>query len=77
MANSWYEIQALFFLYVVVSSTVLLIKNIIMEKDLEQKIKDLKKFIELKTDLGVANYLGKELREICGMVETMTKEGIE
>lgn len=48
-----------------------------MEKDLEQKIKDLKKFIELKTDLGVANYLGKELREICGMVETMTRECIE
>lgn len=48
-----------------------------MEKDLEQKIKDLKKFIELKTDLGVANYLGKEIREICGMVETMTREGID
>ena len=48
-----------------------------MEKDLEQKIKDLKKFIELKTDLGTANYLGKEIREMCGMVETYTREGIE
>jgi uncharacterized protein YeeX (DUF496 family) len=48
-----------------------------MENDLDQKIKDLKKFIELKTNLGVANYLGKELREICGMVETMTRERIE
>ena len=47
-----------------------------MQKDLEQKIKDLKKFIELKTDLGTANYLGKEIREICGMVETYTREAI-
>ncbi|QQV91501.1 hypothetical protein M1M25_gp066 [Tenacibaculum phage Gundel_1] len=41
-----------------------------MEEKLEQKIKELKKFIEQKTDLGTANYLGKEIREICGMVET-------
>jgi hypothetical protein len=48
-----------------------------MEKDLEQMIKDLKKFIEQKTDLGTANYMGEEIRKICGMVETMTKEGVE
>lgn len=47
-----------------------------MENDLEQKIKDLKTFIESKTDLGVSNYLGNQIREICGMVETMTKEDI-
>tara|TARA_R110002126_G_scaffold90189_1_gene215281 strand:+ start:795 stop:968 length:174 start_codon:yes stop_codon:yes gene_type:complete len=46
-------------------------KNIIMEEKLEQKIKELKKFIELKTDLGTANYLGKEISEICGLVETI------
>ena len=40
-----------------------------MEK-LDKKIKDLKKFIEEKTDLGTANYLSKEIREICGMVES-------
>jgi hypothetical protein len=38
--------------------------------DIEKKIKDLKKFIKQKTDQGTANYLGKEIREICGMVET-------
>jgi hypothetical protein len=37
---------------------------------LEKKIKDLKDFIKEKTDQGTANYLGKEIREICGMVET-------
>jgi hypothetical protein len=38
--------------------------------ELETKIKDLKDFIKQKTDQGTANYLGKEIREICGMVET-------
>lgn len=42
-----------------------------MEDELEKKIKDLKSFIEQKTDLGTANYLGKEIREICGMVEAI------
>lgn len=42
-----------------------------MEKELEQKIKSLKEFIKEKTDLGTANYLGKEIREICGMVEAI------
>ena len=41
-----------------------------MENEIEKKIKDLKEFIKLKTDQGTANYLGKELRELCGMVET-------
>ena len=38
--------------------------------ELDKKIKDLKEFIKQKTDQGTANYLGKEIREICGMVET-------
>ena len=38
--------------------------------ELDRKIKDLKDFIKQKTDQGTANYLGKEIREICGMVET-------
>lgn len=38
--------------------------------ELDKKIKDLKDFIKHKTDQGTANYLGKEIREICGMVET-------
>jgi hypothetical protein len=38
--------------------------------EIEKKIKDLKEFIKQKTDQGTANYLGKEIREICGMVET-------
>ena len=38
--------------------------------ELDKKIKDLKDFIKQKTDQGTANYLGKEIREICGMVET-------
>jgi uncharacterized protein YutD len=38
--------------------------------ELDKKIKDLKDFIKEKTDQGTANYLGKEIREICGMVET-------
>lgn len=42
-----------------------------MEKELEQKIKALKVFIKEKTDLGTANYVGKEIREICGMVEAI------
>ena len=37
---------------------------------LEKKIKDLKEFIKEKTDQGTANYLGKEIREICGIVES-------
>tara|TARA_R110002072_G_scaffold5165_5_gene34376 strand:+ start:278 stop:529 length:252 start_codon:yes stop_codon:yes gene_type:complete len=37
---------------------------------LEKKIKDLKEFIKEKTDQGTANYLGKEIREICGIVKT-------
>lgn len=41
-----------------------------MEHEIEKKIKDLKEFIKQKTDQGTANYLGKEIREICGMVET-------
>lgn len=41
-----------------------------MEHEIEKKIKDLKEFIKQKTDQGTANYLGKELRELCGMVET-------
>ena len=40
------------------------------EIEINKKIKDLKKFIKEKTDLGTANYLGKEIREICGIVET-------
>lgn len=40
-----------------------------MEKKIEKKIKDLKEFIKQKTDQGTANYLGKEIIEICGMVE--------
>jgi uncharacterized protein YutD len=43
-----------------------------MEKELEQKIKELKEFIKEKTDLGTANYVGKEIREICGMVEAIS-----
>jgi len=38
--------------------------------ELDKKINDLKEFIKQKTDQGAANYLGKEIREICGMVET-------
>lgn len=38
--------------------------------ELDKKITDLKDFIKEKTDQGTANYLGKEIREICGMVET-------
>lgn len=38
--------------------------------ELDKKINDLKEFIKQKTDQGTANYLGKEIREICGMVET-------
>lgn len=41
-----------------------------MEEEIEKKIKDLKEFIKQKTDQGTANYLGKEIRELCGMVET-------
>lgn len=41
-----------------------------MTNEIEKKIKDLKEFIKQKTDQGTANYLGKELRELCGMVET-------
>jgi len=41
-----------------------------MEEEIEKKIKDLKEFIRQKTDQGTANYLGKKIREICGMVET-------
>jgi len=40
-----------------------------MEQEIEKKIKDLKDFIKEKTDQGTSNYLGKEIREICGMVE--------
>ena len=42
-----------------------------LEQELEQKIKELKEFIREKTDLGTANYLGEQIRQICGMVETM------
>ena len=38
--------------------------------ELDKKINNLKDFIKGKTDQGTANYLGKEIREICGMVET-------
>lgn len=38
--------------------------------EIDKKIKALKDFIKQKTDQGTANYLGKEIREICGMVET-------
>jgi len=41
-----------------------------MEQEIEKKIKDLKEFIKQKTDQGTANYLGEEIRKICGMVET-------
>ena len=41
-----------------------------MEQEIEKKIKDLKEFIKQKTDQGTANYLGAEIRKICGMVET-------
>ena len=37
---------------------------------IDKKIKDLKDFIKEKTDQGTANYLAKEIREICGMVES-------
>ncbi len=43
-----------------------------MEKQLDNKIKNLKQFIKNKTDLGTSNYLGKEIREICGIVETQS-----
>ena len=39
-------------------------------QELEKKIKYLKEFIKEKTDQGTANYLGTEIREICGMVES-------
>lgn len=39
--------------------------------ELDKKIKELKIFIKEKTDQGTANYLGKEIREICGMVESI------
>ena len=42
-----------------------------MEDVLEQKIKALKEFIREKTDLGTANYLGEQIREICGIVEAI------
>jgi len=42
-----------------------------MEKELEQKIKALKEFIKDKTDLGTANYVGGEIRKICGLVEAI------
>jgi ferritin len=45
-------------------------KNIKMEEEIEKKIKNLKEFIKQKTDQGTANYLSKEVRELCGMVET-------
>ena len=38
--------------------------------ELGKKIKDLKDFIKQKTDQGTANYIVKEMREICGMVES-------
>ena len=41
-----------------------------MEEEIEKKIKNLKEFIKQKTDQGTANYLSKEVRELCGMVET-------
>lgn len=41
-----------------------------MEEEIEKKIKDLKEFIKQKTDQGTANYLGNEIRELCGMVES-------
>jgi arginine utilization protein RocB len=44
-----------------------------MEHEIEKKIKDLKEFIKNKTDQGTTNYLGKELRELCGMVETQAE----
>ena len=48
-----------------------------LENKLEQKIKNLKDFIKLKTDQGVANYVGKEIRDICGMVEDIERESHE
>ena len=41
-----------------------------MEEEIEKKIKYLKELIKEKTDLGTANYVGEELRKLCGMVET-------
>ena len=41
-----------------------------MEEEIEKKIKYLKEFIKQKTDQGTANYVGEELRKLCGMVET-------
>ena len=38
--------------------------------ELDRKIKELKDFLKQKTDQGTANYLGKEIREICGIVES-------
>lgn len=44
-------------------------------EDVNKKIKDLKKFIKDKTDQGTANYVGKEIREICGLVESESRKG--
>tara|TARA_R110002126_G_scaffold290693_1_gene448272 strand:- start:857 stop:1012 length:156 start_codon:yes stop_codon:yes gene_type:complete len=48
-----------------------------MESELNRKIRELKEFIKVKTDQGTANYLGNEIRDICGMVETITTDEIE
>jgi len=47
-----------------------------LEEELEKKIKDLKEFIKEKTDQGTANYMCEEIREICGLVDTLTRESV-
>jgi hypothetical protein len=44
----------------------------VLQIDLEDKIKGLKGYLGCKFDQGTANYVGEEIREICGMVETLT-----
>ena len=46
------------------------------EEQLEKKIKDLKEFIKEKTDQGTANYMCEEIRKICGLVDTLTRESV-
>jgi hypothetical protein len=41
---------------------------------IDKKIRELKEFITARTDIGTANYVGEEIREICGMVETEQTE---
>jgi len=47
-----------------------------LEEEIEKKIKDLKEFIKEKTDQGTANYMCEEIRKICGLVDTLTRESV-